>query len=576
MSETTSPATAADTASGKRAGPANPDDEFLFLPLGGSGEIGMNFNLYGYGTDDDRQWIIVDLGVTFGDERTPGIDLIMGDPAFIEERRDELLGIVLTHAHEDHIGAVAHIWPRLRCPVYATPFTAHMVRGKLIEAGIEDEVPMHIIPLGHRFDLGPFDIELVTLTHSILEPNALAIRTPLGLVLHTGDWKIDPDPVLGDDIDAARLTEIGDEGVLAIVCDSTNVFSPGVSGSEADVGRSLVELFRTCKRRIAVTTFASNVARLESIAKAAAECGRHVVLVGRSMHRVVSAAREAGYLHDLPPFVNEEDAGYLPPESVLYLCTGSQGEPRAALARIAENTHPNIVLEEGDTVVFSSRIIPGNDVSIFELQNLLSERGIRVVTEKDHFVHVSGHPCRDELAQMYQWIRPRVSIPVHGEARHLAEHAAFARELQVPEQIVVKNGLMVRLAPNEARVIDEAPAGRLYLDGDILVEAEEEALRMRRRLSFSGAVFVTLVIDGKNRICGDPQVRLIGLPEEDNFGVLLEDRALDAIDEALDRLPAKRRGDDGSVAEYVRRAVRGTLRREWGKKAQVEVMVTRI
>ncbi|MEQ8949056.1 ribonuclease J, partial [Parvibaculum sp.] len=384
---------------------ATPGDELVFLPLGGSGEIGMNLNLYGYGPEDERRWIMVDLGVTFGDDRTPGVDVIMADPAFIEERRDELLGIVLTHAHEDHIGAVAHIWPRLRCPVYATPFTAAMVRGKLIEAGIEAEVPMNIIPLGHRFDLGPFDIELVTLTHSILEPNALAIRTPLGLVLHTGDWKIDPDPVLGDDMDIARLTAIGDEGVRAIVCDSTNVFSPGTSGSEADVAASLTELLKTCEGRVAVTTFASNVARLESIIRAADACGRHPVLVGRGMHRVTAAAREAGYLTDLPELVSENNAGYLPRDKVLFVCTGSQGEPRAALARIAEDNHPHIVLEKGDTAIFSSRVIPGNETLIFDLQNLLATRGIRVITDKDQFVHVAGQPCRDELAARAQSIR---------------------------------------------------------------------------------------------------------------------------------------------------------------------------
>lgn len=551
-------------------------DELVFLPLGGSGEIGMNLNLYGYGPEDDRQWIIVDLGVTFGDERTPGVDLIMPDPAFIEDRRADLLGIVLTHAHEDHIGAVAHLWPRLRCPVYATPFTATMVRGKLIESGIESEVPMHIIPLGHRFDLGPFDIELVTLTHSILEPNALAIRTPLGLVMHTGDWKIDPDPVLGGDIDIARLTEIGDEGVRAIVCDSTNVFTPGTSGSEADVAKSLIEVIRPLEGRVAVTTFASNVARLESIARAAAACDRHAVLVGRAMHRVVAAARDAGYLNDLPPFVGENDAGYLPREKVLFICTGSQGEPRAALARIAEDGHPNIVLGKGDCVIFSSRVIPGNEVSIFDLQNTLALRGIRVITEKDHFVHVSGHPCRDELARMYQWIRPEIAVPVHGEARHLAEHAALARELQVPQQVVIRNGLMVRLAPGPAEIIDEAPSGRIYLDGDVLTASDEGAVQERRRLAFAGSVFVSIVLDGKGQVRGDPQVRLMGVPEEDGDGVGFEDRALDAVDAALDRLPAKRRGDDDTVAEFLRRAVRGALRREWGKKPQVDVVVTRI
>ncbi|KAB7739290.1 MBL fold metallo-hydrolase [Parvibaculum sedimenti] len=555
---------------------AKATDELVFLPLGGSGEIGMNLNVYGYGPADDRQWIVVDLGVTFGDERTPGVDLIMPDPTFLEDRRDEIIAIVLTHAHEDHIGAVAHLWPRLRCPVYATPFTANLVKAKLIEAGIEHQVPLNIVPLGSRFSLGPFDIELVTLTHSIPEPNALAIRTPLGLVLHTGDWKIDPEPLVGDDMDVKRLKEIGDEGVRAIVCDSTNVFSPGTSGSEADVAKSLIEVIRQCEQRVAVTTFASNVARLESIAKAAEACDRHVVLVGRAMFRIVSAARDAGYLTGLPPFLTEHDIGYLPRDKVLLLCTGSQGEPRAALARIVEDTHPNIALSEGDTVIFSSRIIPGNESSIFDLQNRLAERGIRVITEKDHFVHVSGHPCRDELARMYQWIRPEVAVPVHGEARHLAEHAVLARELQVPETIVIRNGLMVRLAPGPAQIIDEAPAGRIYLDGDVLIDADEGAVQERRKLSYSGSVFVSLVLDKDGKVRGDPQVVLMGLPEEDSRGVSFDDRALDAIDEALERLPPKRRGDDDAVAELLRRAVRGALRREWGKKAQVAVVVTRI
>jgi len=551
-------------------------DELLFLPLGGAGEIGMNLNLYGYGPETARQWIMVDLGITFGDERTPGIDVIMPDIAFIEERRDELIGLVLTHGHEDHIGAVAHLWPRLRCPVYATPFTAALVRGKLIEAGLENELRLNIIELGSRFMLGPFDIELVTLTHSIPEPNALAIRTPLGLVLHTGDWKIDPDPVVGDDINMARLTEIGNEGVRAMVCDSTNVFSSGTSGSEADVAKSLIELIRKCKGRVAITTFASNVARIESIAKAAAACDRHAVLVGRGMFRIVAAAREAGYLTDVPSFLTEHDVGYLPPEKVVLVCTGSQGEPRAALARIADDAHPNIVLEEGDTVVFSSRVIPGNETVIYELQNKLAERGIHIITEKDHFVHVSGHPCRDELARMYQWIRPEISVPVHGEARHLAEHAEFARELQVPEAIVIKNGLMLRLAPGAPEIIDEAPSGRLYLDGDVLIEADEGAVQERRRLAFAGSVFVSLVLDKEGRVRGDPQIRMLGVPEEDMSGLSLDDIAYDALDDALEKFPPKRRSDDATVAELLRRAVRGALRREWGKKPQVEVVITRI
>ncbi len=550
--------------------------ELLFVPLGGTGEIGMNLNLYGFGTEEDRKWIMVDLGVTFSDGRTPGVDVIMPDPTFIEENRQDLIAVILTHAHEDHIGAIAHLWPKLRCPVYATPFTAELVKGKLIEAGIEQEVPLNIVDLGARFDLGPFDIEFVTLTHSIPEPNALAIRTPLGTVMHTGDWKIDPGPVIGETLDSKRLAEIGEEGVRAIVCDSTNVFTPGEAGSEADVATSLTELIGGLDGRVVVTTFASNVARLESVIRAAAANGRHVVLAGRSMFRVIAAARDTGHLKNLPPFVEAEDAGYLPKDKVLFLCTGSQGEPRAALARIAADAHRDIVLEEGDTVIFSSRIIPGNDVAIFEMQNDLARAGVRVITEKDHFVHVSGHPCRDELTAMYQWIKPEVAIPVHGEARHLLEHAALAKELQVPETLVIQNGDMVRLAPGAAEVMDEVPSGRVVMDGDVLVPSWDAGIQERRRLGFAGAVFVSVALDEKGAVRGDPEIRLIGLPERDNYGVRFEERAYDALDGALDQLPQRKRKDEAQVGEYLRRAIRSAIRKEWGKKAAVEVIVTRV
>lgn len=551
-------------------------DELVFLPLGGSGEIGMNLNLYGFGPAKTRQWLMVDLGVTFGHDATPGIDLIMPDTDYIEDYIDNLVGLVLTHAHEDHIGAVAHLWPRLRCPVYATPFTATLVRAKLIDKGIENDVPLHIVELGARFSLGPFDIEFVTLTHSIPEPNALAIRTPLGTIMHTGDWKIDPEPLVGAKMNVDRLIEIGDEGVRAIICDSTNVFSKGTAGSESEVAASLIEVIRPCKGRVAVTTFASNVARVESIAKAAQACDRHVVLVGRSMFRLVSAAREAGYLADLPPFLSEDEIGYIPNDKVLMICTGSQGEPRAALARIVDDSHRNITLSKGDTVIFSSRIIPGNEQTIFELQNQLSERGIHVITERDHFVHVSGHPCRDDLVSMYQWIRPELAIPVHGEARHLAEHTALALQLQVPQAITTRNGLMTRIAPGPAEVIAEVTHGRIYLDGEVLTNADDGAVQERRKLAFAGAVFVSIVLDDKGEVRGDPQVVLHGLPQEDSFGESFEDLALDAVDTALDKMPAKKRKDDADVAEAIRRSVRGSINREWGKKAQVSVVVTRI
>ena len=375
----------------------------------------MNLNLYGYGTAEKRQWIIVDLGVTFGDEATPGIDLIMADPQFILERQEDLLGIVLTHGHEDHIGAVPYLWPELDCPIYATPFTASLVQRKLEEANLFD-VPLHVVPLGGQIELGDFKLELISLTHSIPEPNALAIRTPVGTVLHSGDWKIDDDPLIGDLTDEVALKDLGDDGVLAIICDSTNAMTDGISGSEGDVRRNLVDLVQHMTGRVVVTAFASNVARVATAAHVADVTDRHLVLVGRSMHRIVAAARENGYLGDFPTIVDERDAGFLPPDRVLYLCTGSQGEPRAALSRIASGTHPNIALEEGDSVIFSSRIIPGNEKSIFALQNDLAALGVEIHTEKENDIHVSGHPCRDELTRMYQWVRPAISIPLRRNA----------------------------------------------------------------------------------------------------------------------------------------------------------------
>ncbi len=553
------------------------NDELVFLPLGGSGEIGMNLNLFGYGPEDDRQWIMVDLGVTFADERSPGIDLIMPDPEYILEYKDQILGLVLTHGHEDHIGAVAHLWPLLRCPIYATPFTAELVRGKLFEEGLEHEVPMHIVPLGGRMELGPFDIELVTLTHSIPEPNALAIRTPLGCILHTGDWKIDPKPLIGDVSDEAALRAFGDEGVMAMICDSTNVFDPGTSGSEGDVRDSLMALVGELKGRIAVACFASNVARVQTIADVAKAHGRHLCLVGRSLHRMVAAGISTGILKDLGDVVQDDEAGYLPPDKILYLCTGSQGEPRAALSRIAAGTHPEVTLEEGDTVIFSSRVIPGNEVGIYELQNRLAEQGVRIITDRDHFVHVSGHPCRDELAQMYQWVRPQTAIPVHGEARHLLEHAALAKDLQVPHAVVPANGTMVRLAPGTPGIIDEVPVGRLYLDGDVLVDEDESHLRERRKVAYAGYATVTVVINGKGRLLTDPVVSLIGIPETIGLhGEPLLDIVEDDVCAAADRLKHRDLMNDDRVEQELFRSARNAIRQHWGKKTMVDVIIMRV
>lgn len=554
-------------------------DSLYFLPLGGSDEIGMNLNLYGYGPQEDAQWIIVDCGVTFGDLSTPGVDLIMPDPRFIEDRRDNLLGMVLTHAHEDHMGAVAHLWRRLRCPIWATPFTAWLVRDRLREYGLENEVELHEIALDSRFELGPFDIQLVTLTHSIPEPNGLAIRTPAGLVLHTGDWKIDPDPLIGEKTDVSALTALGEEGVLAMVCDSTNVFSTGESGSEADVREELIKVVGENRTgRVAIAAFASNVARLQSAIEAAEANGRRVCLVGRSMHRMTAAAKSVGLLQHVQDFVSEEEAGFFPPEKILYLCTGSQGEPRAALSRIAEGNHRNVTLGPGDTVLFSSRVIPGNDLGIFQLQNRLAERGVEIVTEKSRPIHVSGHPCRDELAQMYQWAQPKVAIPVHGERRHLIEHAAFAKELQVPHAVTVRNGDMVELrADGGASIVDEAPSGRLHVDGNFITDADADSMRERRKLAYAGQITVALAVSQKGEIVSGPDVRAMGVAEDAHLSL---DDFLDALaDEAertYERLTPRNRRDLENAEEEVRRAVRREANRIWGKKPWVEIILLEV
>ena len=552
------------------------DDELVFLPLGGSGEIGMNMNLLGYGPEDERKWIVIDLGVTFGDERTPGIDVIMPDPAFILDERENILGLVLTHGHEDHIGAVAHLWPQLRCPVFATPFTAELVQSKLEEAGLESQVDLTIVPLGGEIELGPFALELITTTHSIPEPNAISIVTPLGRILHTGDWKIDPDPLVGETTDEAALRAEGDRGVLAMICDSTNVFEPGTSGSEGDVRKSLMELMGTLTGKVAVACFASNVARLETIGEVAKAHDRHICLVGRSMHRIVRAAQEVDLLQGFGPLVQEDEAGYFPNDKILFLCTGSQGEPRAAISRIAAGNHPDISLGAGDTIIFSSRVIPGNELAIYDLQNQLAESGVRIITDRDHFVHVSGHPCRDELAQMYQWVRPQIAIPVHGEVRHLMEHGALAKELQIPEAVVPRNGSLIRLAPGKAGIIDEVPYGRLYLDGRILVDESESHLRERRKMAYGGLATVTIAIDRNGKIVADPQVRLQGAPEHEPVsGDDLMDVVEDLVIVAADKMSRKERDDDYRVEQTLRRAARRAILQYWGKKILVDVTIIR-
>lgn len=551
----------------KLAGPS----DLWFLPLGGTGEIGMNLNLYCH----DGAWLMIDLGVTFADERLPGIDLVMPDPGFIEAQRDKLAGLVLTHAHEDHIGAVPYLWPRFKCPIYATPFTAAVLRNKLAENGKAKDAVVTEVPMSGRFSVGPFEIELITLTHSIPEPSAVVLRTAAGTVLHTGDWKLDPDPVVGDNYDEAALRRLADEGVLAMVCDSTNALVKGESGSEGEVQENLAALIGGLKGRVAVACFASNVARLRTIAQVASDHGRRVALVGRSMHRIYQAAVETGYLEGLPALVSDSDLGYLPRDEVLLLCTGSQGEPRSALWRIAHDEHPEVSLDPGDTVVFSSRVIPGNEKSISTLQNELVRKGIKVVTDRDHFIHVSGHPARDELAQMYQWVRPQVSIPVHGEARHLAAHAELARACQVPQAIVAENGTLIGLSAEGAEVLGQVPSGRLLLDGKRLIPADSPIIRGRHKLVYSGVAFLSLAVDEKGALVDEPCLSLQGVLEPDEEAAVTAD-ALEALEAALAKLPKGALRSDERLGETARIAVRRALFRAVGKKPAVKVHLLRL
>ncbi|HEY5208861.1 MAG TPA: ribonuclease J [Stellaceae bacterium] len=548
---------------------ANRPDELVFLALGGVGEIGMNLSLYGYA----GKWLMVDCGITFADDTMPGVDVVMPDPGFIADRAHDLVGLVATHAHEDHIGAIPHLWRRLRCPVYATPFTAAVLKQKLIEAGLDREVKIAIIPMSGRFQVGPFDIELITLTHSIPEPNAVVLRTPLGTVLHTGDWKFDPEPLEGEVSDMAALRRLGDDGVLAMICDSTNALRPGESGSEADVRRTLIDLVGRCEQRAVIACFASNVARVASAAAAAAAHDRHVALVGRSLWRIEHAARETGYLEGVAPFITDEEAAFLPRDKVLLICTGSQGEPRSALARIADDDHPHIVLEEGDRVIFSSRIIPGNERSIGRLQNKLAGLGVEIVTEHDAPIHVSGHPAQDELTRMYQTVRPRIAVPVHGETRHLMAQARLAEQCQVPQTIVTRNGEMIRLAPGPAAPIGEVPTGRLVVDGTQLIAASSEALKSRARLVLNGAALASLVMDRDGKLKAPPQVTVHGLGDEsDDLGVRLSDR----IAEELQKLSTHDRRDDDTVRETTRLALRRSLKAWCGKRPVTEIHLVRV
>jgi len=551
-----------------------PQGELVFAPLGGVGEIGMNLSIYGVGDGRQRQWLIVDCGVSFAsEEHLPGVDLILPDIRFLIEERKNILGLVLTHGHEDHLGALIDLWPRLKVPLYATPFTAALFEAKRLGEPGAPEIPINVVPVGGRLNLGPFGIEFINVAHSIPESNALAIRTPAGVVLHTGDWKIDPTPLVGAPTDEKRLTALGDEGVLALIGDSTNAVREGRSPSEADVAKTLAELIRTAPGRVAVTTFASHVGRIRAVADAARAAEREVVLVGRAMERVTQVARETGYLDGVQDFRSAESYGYLPPDKVLALCTGSQGEPRAALARIAEDEHPEVTLVRGDRVIFSSRAIPGNEKAVGRVINGLVSQGVEVITDRTHLVHVSGHPRRDELRDMIAWVRPKILIPAHGEPLHLAEHAELARRAGVPRVLVCRNGDLVRLAPEGPDIIDELPSGRLYKDGSLLVNAEARTVVSRRRLSFAGIVTVALAMNDKGALMADPEVELFGIPETDAGGAAMADVAREAVEEAFESLPKPRRRDPDSVAEAIRRAVRGAIGERWRKKPICHVHV---
>ncbi|MEH3144802.1 MAG: ribonuclease J [Methylobacterium frigidaeris] len=553
------------------------EDEIVFVPLGGVGEIGMNAALYGFGPTKKRKWIMVDCGMGFAsEEHMPGVDLMFPDMSFAEEIRDDLLAILITHGHEDHIGALSELWPKLKVPVYATRFTKNLIETRRLGEPGAPKIDLREIKPGVRTPFGPFEVEYVPVAHSIPEANALAIRTPLGLVLHTGDWKLDDGPVAGNVTSEEAFTRLGDEGVIALVCDSTNVTREGSSPSETEVAAHLAELIRSAPHRVAVTTFASNVARMRAVADAALACGREVIAVGRAMDRVIDVARECGYLDGLPDFRPPEAYGYLPREKVVALLTGSQGEARAALGRISREEHPEITLAAGDRVIFSSRAIPGNERAIGAIINDLIEAGVEVVTDRTELVHVSGHPRRDEMAAMYRWTRPQIAVPVHGEALHLAEHATFARKQGVEKVVKARNGTLIRLAPGEPEILTHVRTGRIYKDGNVLVGANDRALPERRKLAFTGVVSVAIALDRNGDVKGEPAIDLMGLPTYGRKGELIIDVVGDTVERTINNLSRQKRRDSEAVENAVDRAIRSSVNEVWGKKPACHVLVVEV
>ena len=551
-------------------------EEFIFCPLGGSGEIGMNMNLFAYGNSDNRKWIIVDIGVTFADDSIPGIDLIYPDPGFIVDKKNDLLGLVLTHAHEDHIGAIAHIWPKLLCNIYATPFTSVLIQEKFKEKKIDIGNKLKIVKLNGNVELGPFKIDFVTLTHSILEPNGLCIETPSGTVLHTGDWKCDPNPLIGETINEKKLKQVGEKGVLAMICDSTNVFSPGRAGSEMDVRKSLLNIMEKIPKRIIVTSFASNVARMESVFYCAKKTGRQISLIGRSMHRIYKAAKQCGYLKNLIEPLNSKEAKKIAREKIVYLCTGSQGEPNGAMMRVANYIHPDVFIETGDTVVFSSKIIPGNEKKLSKLHNQLVKNGIEVISEDNAFVHVSGHPNREDLKEMYNWVKPRSVIPVHGEHRHMIEHINFAKEMQVPYPVQVENGDIVKLFPGEKpTIIDKAPVGRIFVDGNISVGEESQSIKDRKNLSHNGFLEITIIINNSGSLINKPIISFKGIPTNNgssDFIIDLEDK----IRSTCKTFSLKNSKQEYNLIEVLKTNCRKTIKEKTGKRPYTNVNLVRI
>jgi len=550
-------------------------EELLFCPLGGSGEIGMNMNLFSYGKPDNQKWLIVDIGVTFADDTLPGIDLIYPDPGFIIDKKEDLLGIILTHAHEDHIGAIVHIWPQLKCNIYATPFTSVLIKEKFKEKKIEIGNNLKIVDLNGTVKLGPFKIEFITLTHSILEPNGLSIETPVGTILHTGDWKCDPNPLIGNTINEKKLKQIGAQGVLAMICDSTNVFNPGRAGSELDVRQSLLKIMQNKNKRIIVTSFASNVARMETIFYCAKKIERQISLVGRSMHRIYKAARQCGYLNNVIDPIDSREAKKISREKIIYLCTGSQGEPMGAMMRISNHLHPDVFIEKGDTAIFSSKIIPGNEKKLYKLHNQLVKDGIEVISEENSFVHVSGHPNREDLKDMYNWVRPKCVIPVHGEHRHMIEHINFAKEMQVPHTVQVENGDVVKLYPgNKPEVYDKAPSGRLYLDGNISVEEDAQSIKDRKNISINGYIEATILVTSKGNIHKKPLLTFKGLPivENDEFIYGLEEE----IENVVKTFSLKNRKQEINLINALKITCRKYSKAKTGKKPYTNINLVRI